>query len=104
MRWEGSLTGRAYRQPGLVVDPDVIPDVDPVVDEPGIGDGVAQATVGSGVVRHGAVAVRRVAADEVRRVVHALGVVARGLQIELVVARDRGSRRGAGGDGEGVLG
>ena len=50
---------------------------DPVVDRHRVGDRDAQAAVAGGYDGHGLVAVDRVAADEVAREVHLLGVVAR---------------------------
>src|SRR5262249_51310422 len=97
--------GRGRRYPTLrrrlAVDVHGVADVDPVVDVATERDRVPHATMARVVGGHGVVPVRRVAADEVDREVHALGVVSRLLHVEVEVASNRRRAVGAGGDVEG---
>ncbi len=77
---------------------DWVAEVDPVVDVDRIGDRVPQAAVAGRVGRDVVIAVGRVSADEVDRVVHPEAVVAGVLAVEAELALDRRRRRGTRGD------
>src|SRR3954447_9303153 len=85
------LTRLRLRPSGL--DEDQVADPDPVVDPTRVRDGDAQAAVAGVEDGDRGVAVDGVAADEVVRVHHTLGVGADRLQIEAVTAEDRRRRR-----------